>query len=236
MTPKKRTNMKPEERRAQLLDCAENLFFSRGFEATTVADVLALAGVSKGGFYHHFKSKEELMLGVFDRLAHQAGAGMQALVDDRSRSALDRFQGIYDLQNQHIKTMGIEALTYGYRILMEDANVGLSVLFDRTVARVTIPILTDLIQQGIDEGVFHAKNPEAAASYITYADKCYHPAMLAAIDARGTPEAEKAAALLRATMEATFAATCRVLGIPDGAITFGWPEFVDVLMAAPRLD
>ena len=65
------------------------MFFSKGFEDTTIQDVLDLAGVSKGGFYHHFKSKDELLFGVLDGMAEGVFAQMAVVASDEKSSALD---------------------------------------------------------------------------------------------------------------------------------------------------
>ncbi|MCR4433139.1 MAG: TetR/AcrR family transcriptional regulator [Caldiserica bacterium] len=62
---------KAEETRSILLKEAENLFALRGYDAVSVDDICQAAGVSKGGFYHHFSSKEALFLELLDRwLSH----------------------------------------------------------------------------------------------------------------------------------------------------------------------
>ena len=53
--------------RGALLKAATHLFATRGFAATTVDDLAAAAGVAKGGFYHHVRSKEELFAAVLER-------------------------------------------------------------------------------------------------------------------------------------------------------------------------
>jgi AcrR family transcriptional regulator len=54
-----------EATRTQLLKVANHLFGTRGYEATSIEEVLARAGVSKGALYHHFASKEALFEAVF---------------------------------------------------------------------------------------------------------------------------------------------------------------------------
>ena len=61
--------------RGRMLDAAVALFSEHGYEATSVAEICAAAGASKGAFYHHFPSKQELFL----RILNQWLAG----VDDR---------------------------------------------------------------------------------------------------------------------------------------------------------
>jgi len=57
---------KAEETRSILLKEAENLFALKGYDAVSVDEICQKAGVSKGGFYHHFSSKEALFLQLLD--------------------------------------------------------------------------------------------------------------------------------------------------------------------------
>ncbi len=73
---------KGDEKRQELLDAAEKLFCQKGYEATSIQDVLNVTAMSKGGFYHHFAGKEEIFRGVCERRAQQgAGLVQQALAD-----------------------------------------------------------------------------------------------------------------------------------------------------------
>lgn len=65
---------KGEEKRQELLNAAEKLFCARGYEGTSVQDILTAAGMSKGGFYHHFASKEDVMKALCARRAERAAA------------------------------------------------------------------------------------------------------------------------------------------------------------------
>lgn len=65
---------KGSEKRQELLDAAEKLFCQQGYEKTSVQDILDAIGLSKGGFYHHFASKEEVMTALCARRAERAAA------------------------------------------------------------------------------------------------------------------------------------------------------------------
>ncbi|WP_018699593.1 TetR/AcrR family transcriptional regulator [Amorphus coralli] len=78
------------ESRARLLDAALIVFRTRGYTATRVEDVCAEAGVTKGSFFHHFKTKEELAVAAAERFSEHAdtlfaGAPYRAVADPRER-------------------------------------------------------------------------------------------------------------------------------------------------------
>ncbi len=66
---------KGEKRRRELVEAAAALFFERGYEETSVSDILDAVGCSKGSFYHHFDSKAELLMAI---ARQRAAAGFEA--------------------------------------------------------------------------------------------------------------------------------------------------------------
>lgn len=60
--------------RQQIIDAADDLFYRQGFEHTSFAHIAAAVGISRGNFYHHFKSKDQILDAVVDtRLARTEG-------------------------------------------------------------------------------------------------------------------------------------------------------------------
>jgi len=55
-----------EETRTKIMDSAIKLFSTRGFNTASVDDICEEAGISKGAFYHHFESKQALILALLD--------------------------------------------------------------------------------------------------------------------------------------------------------------------------
>ncbi|HWQ46541.1 MAG TPA: TetR/AcrR family transcriptional regulator [Longilinea sp.] len=56
-----------EETQSKILDSAELLFSSHGYDAASVAEICSAAGVSKGAFYHHFPSKQAVFMAILNR-------------------------------------------------------------------------------------------------------------------------------------------------------------------------
>jgi len=67
--------------RDRILDAAVALFAELGYDATSVAQIITRAGVAKGGFYHHFASKNELLYEVYGDLIESQLAGMRRIID-----------------------------------------------------------------------------------------------------------------------------------------------------------
>jgi TetR/AcrR family transcriptional repressor of nem operon len=63
------------EHRQKILDSAGKLFRAKGFEAVTVAEVMQAAGMTHGGFYGHFKSKDDLIAETLAHALQPSGAG-----------------------------------------------------------------------------------------------------------------------------------------------------------------
>ena len=80
---------KGDERKAALLSAAQELFFSKGYAATSVNDILDTQHISKGSFYHHFESKLEVLTALCRQHQTEAAERYRAAVTD-NMTALER--------------------------------------------------------------------------------------------------------------------------------------------------
>lgn len=69
--------------RSRVLHAAVDLFAAQGYDGTSVAEVITRAGVAKGGFYHHFASKEDLLYEVYGDLISRQLAAMDEILARR---------------------------------------------------------------------------------------------------------------------------------------------------------
>ena len=77
-------NKHPEETVHLILDVAFRLFMEKGYEQTSIQDIINhLGGLSKGAIYHHFKSKEDILVAVTDKITHESNQ-MLATIRDRT--------------------------------------------------------------------------------------------------------------------------------------------------------
>lgn len=88
--------------RTRLLDVAVDVIRRQGFAATTVDDLCKAAGVTKGAFFHHFASKEELGTAVADHWSETTSALFAAAPYHRHPDPLDRVLGYLDFRRELI--------------------------------------------------------------------------------------------------------------------------------------
>lgn len=88
-------NKHPEETVQKILDVSTRLFMDKGYENTSIQDILnELEGLTKGAIYHHFKSKEEILLAVMDCIAAESNQALAALRDDGNLSGREKLLAI----------------------------------------------------------------------------------------------------------------------------------------------
>src|ERR1700677_2324246 len=85
------------EPKTKLLDAALGVIRAKGYTATTVEDICQAAGVTKGSFFHHFKTKEQLAIEAAAHFGRLAGKLFDAPYRD-APDPLDRVLGYVDLR------------------------------------------------------------------------------------------------------------------------------------------
>ena len=88
-------NKYPEETIQKILDTAERLFIKKGYDHTSLQDIIESTGLSKGGIYHHFASKEDIFYYVCNRIGQRNGEVLSQVRDDPALSGLDKLRTIF---------------------------------------------------------------------------------------------------------------------------------------------
>lgn len=92
--------------RARILDAAARLYRENGISATSVGDVMNAAGMTHGGFYRHFSSKEELVAAAIDKASLEfAGALESRIESEGATKAISDYVDTY-LSEQHVESPG----------------------------------------------------------------------------------------------------------------------------------
>lgn len=89
-------NKHPEETVEKILAVSAQLFLEKGYEHTTVQDIIDnLGGLTKGAIYHHFKGKEEILLAIADRMGEQTEAWMREIRDDPGLTGAEKLRRMF---------------------------------------------------------------------------------------------------------------------------------------------
>ena len=89
-------NKHPEETVEKILAVSAQLFLEKGYEHTTLQDIIDdLGGLTKGAIYHHFKGKEEILLAIADRMGEQTEAWMREIRDDPGLTGAEKLRRMF---------------------------------------------------------------------------------------------------------------------------------------------
>jgi len=150
-----------EKRKNQILDAAANVFSRRGFHDARVDDIAEEAGLSKGTLYWYFKSKDDIIIGLLDRLFEFGASGVREL-QSKEMPATAMLRQSVDLLLQDLdRWINLIPLAYEF----------LGLLFRRKIVQAAfkryfrhyMDLITPIIQKGIDEGEFQADSAKEVA-------------------------------------------------------------------------
>lgn len=149
-----RITKEPDERRTEILDTAERLFYIKGYEKCTVNDILAKVGIAKGTFYYYFKSKEEVLDAIVKRYTD--------LVTERAEEAL-RSRDIGPEEKLMRTFMAMQMKDKVNGDMIEDIHKTENALLHQKVlgqfVTVISPILVKVVEEGIDKSIWSCRYP-----------------------------------------------------------------------------
>ncbi len=148
-------------RKAQILSAATDVFARLGFRNARMDDVVAETGLSKGALYWYFKSKDELVIGILDKLLARELAHLNALQEEGGPATrrLEKFVefAVEDFQ----KLLPLLPMYYEFFALAARHKT-IQLMFSRYF-RSFMDVLVPIIQQGINQGEFRPVDAREAA-------------------------------------------------------------------------
>ena len=152
-------------RRDAILDAAQRLILSNGYERLTVQDLLDELQISKGAFYHYFDSKPAVIEALSARLVDDSERVLAPIVADPERGALDKLRRFFG-EIIRWKSARQNSFVAMLPVWYAPGNVVFRVQLDRAVAKRLAPLLTTVVRQGVDEHLFATAYPEQAGAII----------------------------------------------------------------------
>lgn len=228
---KQRVIKQPEIRLAELLDCAQRLFFEHGYEDTTVNDIIREAGLSKGAFYHYFASKEALLEALAARVARDSLAQLRPMIEDTSLDAIGRINALFSSAGR-LNAELAPHMRKTFSVLFRPENLMLFHRIEQSVRELVRPMFTDLLKEGVEEGVLDVPDPEIFADMLLQLRVIFREVMYQAMRKAEQGKVDDAVSMLEQRLELYGVAFERLLKLPDGTIETAQPGFARAFLEA----
>ena len=145
-------NKYPEETVNLILNVSARLFMEKGYEHTSIQDIIDnLGGLSKGAIYHHFKSKEEILDAVTDRIMEESNRKLAGTLERRDLNGIEK-----------LRTLFKSSLCRS----VQDEIFKVAPSFYNN-PRLLASLLYPIIEEGIVDGSIAAEHPKQLAELIS---------------------------------------------------------------------
>ena len=156
-------NKYPEVTEERILEAAQRLFLEKGYDNTTIQDIVdQLGGLTKGAVYHHFKSKEEILNAVSDRMFFQNNP-FEAVKRRKDLNGLEKLREAARLNQSDSSRVQLTAqmlpLKLDSRLLAELIQSNLHML---------TPYYQELLEEGNRDGSLHTEYPRELAELLPF--------------------------------------------------------------------
>ena len=155
-----RISKEPDERRQEIIETALELFSEKGYEDTTIQDIAERMNVSPGLCYRYFKSKTELFAATSEYYATQAVEQIKIPIS-QDIPAIEKFNLVinrmFDFSINH----------HEFESRYSEGSEIRSILLDN-VANQWISAIIPIIEQGVNENVFHCGNITSTAKFLIF--------------------------------------------------------------------
>lgn len=158
-----------EERKEEILDAAEKMFGTKGFDHTSTNDILEAVGIARGTLYYHFKSKEEILDGVIERISNRLMSDAGKVIRDTELPVLERL-------TKAILALNVES-EIGHEV-MEQVHRPQNALMHQKMQQQLLdgitPLFTELVKEGVRQGICHTDYPgEVVEMTLIYANTAF---------------------------------------------------------------
>ncbi|ADC47589.1 transcriptional regulator TetR family [Methanobrevibacter ruminantium M1] len=159
---------KGEKRKQELLKIAYDMFLTRGYENTSVDEIIEKAQIAKGTYYYHFQSKEQMLEEVIDMMIDSEIETAKQIIG-MDISVPQKIVGII----ASMKPTEVEQPIKD--TLFQPENVLMHHKVRKQLIDVLTPLLSEVIQEGVDEGIFECDNiPERVKMLLIISDGTFN--------------------------------------------------------------
>ena len=159
-------NKHPEETVNRILEAATRLFIEKGYEHTSIQDIISnLGGLSEGAIYHHFKSKDDILEAVTDKMTEESNKILEKIRDREDLTGKEKMKMIF---KESVGRSDMDDLFAVGPDLSNNPRLLFSTFRD-TVDNVAPFYIRPIIEQGIADGTIQTDYPAALSELVTLA-------------------------------------------------------------------
>lgn len=153
-------NKYPEETQNLILETAQRLFMEKGFENTSVQDIINnLGGLSKGAIYHHFKSKEEILLAIMNRMDANISRDLHRICEEKGLNGYEKLKKLF---RESIRNSDKDIAFLTAPDLMK--NPKMLVLHLKSIFEEEVPgYIQPILEEGVRDGSIQTDYPKELA-------------------------------------------------------------------------
>lgn len=140
------------QRKDEILDAAQTLFVTKGYQATTVEDILKAVGIAKGTLYHHFSGKEQILTGLVRRTVARVVEGAKEIAES-DLPIVEKFGAV--VASARIEGQSAELIEEFHT----QGNAEFHLLSIVETVKGLTPVLADVVSEGVEQGVFATGDP-----------------------------------------------------------------------------
>lgn len=151
-----------KSKKEQILDMSFSLFLEKGYDNTSISDILSKLDIARGTLYYHFESKEAIMDAIIERSAKKIVEEAKAIVLQNGLSVHEKIFLLFYESNMRRLSGGELMIDY----LNQPQNALFHEKSNRAFIQKISPILGDIISEGVKEGIFDNAFPYESAELI----------------------------------------------------------------------
>ena len=165
-------NKHPEQTIERILDTAAQLFFQKGYDKTTLQDIIDATGLSKGAIYHHFASKEAILIDVVDRMGEYNSSVLAQVRDKKGLTGAEKLRELFRTS----MTLSFQGkILHMLPFLIENPKfmaLQMQSILEEAAPHYILPIL----REGIADGSIRTDHPEQLSEVLLIlSDLWLHP-------------------------------------------------------------
>lgn len=144
---------KGEKRKQELIKIAYRMFTEKGYENTSIDEIIAEAGIAKGTYYYYFESKEATLEAVIDMMIEEeVGRAKEVLAASMTvpRKLVSVIYALRPAQNEQVIAKALDA----------NENIVMHQKANRRIVEEAVPLLAEVVREGISQGIFNCTNTE----------------------------------------------------------------------------